>query len=489
MSAEYRRHFLGWIWVLFWMGGMALGQAPGPGEGGASAVGVAEKEDLVAVAALEVLRDQCVSCHRPGKSKGRLKLTSLEEIQAGGESGPVLVAGDSKKSLLSQVLAKDGDPHMPPKKQLSPAQMEAVRVWIDGGAKWSAGVMERPPKVEPVALHAMPERVQPVLSMALDREGNRLAVVHGGTLEIRDVKADGFPVVRSWKAHVDSVQAVGWSPDGAFVLSGGFRALRIWNASDGTLAGEMKDWVGDVGAFCFSKDGAVLWVGDSLPTRGGYLAVVDWGSRKVARVWRAHDDSILGLTLATDGKSMVSASADRLVRRWDMSSRLLMATYEGHTNQVLGVAFDPLNARIASTGADREIKVWDVATREQDAVLGDKKQVYSALVWSADGKALVGVTDRGQGTIFTEIRKHDGAQRSDVAKVQSLTKLDAFLQSVVVSADASWVAVGASDGRLFLWKSKDAKWVPLLENVSASTAPPATSPVPASTLTPSSKNP
>jgi WD40 repeat protein len=302
---------------------------------------------------------------------------------------------------------------------------------------------------------------QPVLAMAQDREGARLVVARGGMLEIRDLKAEGFPVRRAWTAHVDSVKAVGWSPDGAWVVSGGFRALRVWNAADGTLAWESKGWAGEVGALCFSEDGGTLWVGDSLATRGGYLAVVDWAERKVGRVWKAHEDSILGLALAPDGKSVVSAGADKRVRRWDAVSRAGVATYEGHTNQVLGVVYDPLKGRIATPGADREIKVWEVSTREQDAVLGDKRQVYSALGWSADGKALVGVSDRGQGTIFSEIGKHEGAQSSAVAKVQNLPRLDALLQSVAVAHDAGWVVAGASDGRLFLWRSRDGKWAPL----------------------------
>ncbi|NBV87615.1 MAG: hypothetical protein EBS01_15410 [Verrucomicrobia bacterium] len=202
----------------------------------------------------------------------------------------------------------------------------------------------------------------------------------------------------------------------------------------------------------------------------GFLAKLEWPGRQVLKRWKAHDDSILGLAMAGDGKSLVSGAADKLVRRWDVASGVLTASYEGHTNQVLGVAVDPETARIASTGADREIKVWDMASREQDAVLGDKKQVYSAIAWSANGKALAGVTQRGNGSVFSEILKHDGAQRSETSKVRALQKVDAFLQSVAVSGDGGWVAAGSAEGRLFVWKGEDGKLVAVSEQAASSAA-------------------
>jgi hypothetical protein len=48
----------------------------------------------------------------------------------GGNDGEVVMPGKPEKSRLYQYLASDSDPHMPPKKQLTEAQREAVREWI-----------------------------------------------------------------------------------------------------------------------------------------------------------------------------------------------------------------------------------------------------------------------------------------------------------------------------------------------------------------------
>ena len=122
---------------------------------------------------------------------------------------------------------------------------------------------------------------------------------------------------------------------------------------------------------------------------------------------------------------------------------------------------DPVEPRLATTGADRELKVWDRESREQDAVLGDKKQVFSCMAWSADGKRLAALTDRGFGSLFTAIQKHTGAQASQAATLQKLERVEAVFQAVAFFPDGTRLIGGASDGRLFVWKSADGKLQPV----------------------------
>jgi len=69
------------------------------------------------------LSHYCESCHGPEKQKGKLRLDSLEALMKGGENGPVVVAGNPKKSpLVARVLlpATDDD-HMPPEGKPAPS--------------------------------------------------------------------------------------------------------------------------------------------------------------------------------------------------------------------------------------------------------------------------------------------------------------------------------------------------------------------------------
>lgn len=82
-----------------------------------------------------LLQEKCGNCHLNGKSKGGLRLDSRDAILKGGESGPAAIAGDAKNSLLIK-LAEGADPDrlMPPNgHKLTPAEIEILRTWIDGG--------------------------------------------------------------------------------------------------------------------------------------------------------------------------------------------------------------------------------------------------------------------------------------------------------------------------------------------------------------------
>ncbi|HEU0106659.1 MAG TPA: DUF1549 domain-containing protein, partial [Vicinamibacteria bacterium] len=90
-----------------------------------------------------ILAASCVRCHGPRKTEGDLRLDTREGLHKGGDSGAVVVSGDGKGSLLYQLLvATDPDKRMPRRRRpLAPAQIEAVRQWIDQGAPWPEGAV------------------------------------------------------------------------------------------------------------------------------------------------------------------------------------------------------------------------------------------------------------------------------------------------------------------------------------------------------------
>ncbi|HYF36049.1 MAG TPA: c-type cytochrome domain-containing protein, partial [Prosthecobacter sp.] len=137
--------------------------------------------------ALRILRDQCLGCHKPGKAKGGLLLTTREKSLKGGDTGPAFVPGKAADSLVYQLALKEGDPHMPPKKQLSDTDLAALKTWIDSGAVWDASVFDELPTVKPLALNGLPKNYQPVLALALSPDEHLLAVTRGNVVAIHDL--------------------------------------------------------------------------------------------------------------------------------------------------------------------------------------------------------------------------------------------------------------------------------------------------------------
>lgn len=81
----------------------------------------------------------CTKCHGAEKQKGKLRVDTVAAIMRGGESGKIVEAGNSAKSLIVHVISGlDPDTAMPPEgkaKPLTPEQVGLVRAWIDQGAK------------------------------------------------------------------------------------------------------------------------------------------------------------------------------------------------------------------------------------------------------------------------------------------------------------------------------------------------------------------
>jgi len=89
-----------------------------------------------------ILNDKCISCHTPPNGIGYkatgLKLFSYESLMKGTMYGPVVLAGDSQRSIinmlvegragkLQQIMHKEG-------KVLSAEEIMLLKGWVDQGA-------------------------------------------------------------------------------------------------------------------------------------------------------------------------------------------------------------------------------------------------------------------------------------------------------------------------------------------------------------------
>lgn len=81
-------------------------------------------------AAIALLEAHCSECHGIETAKQGLRLTAQAEALSGSINGPVIIPGQPEDSLLVQLLLPDAEPHMPPKKQLRPNEIEVIRDWI-----------------------------------------------------------------------------------------------------------------------------------------------------------------------------------------------------------------------------------------------------------------------------------------------------------------------------------------------------------------------
>ena len=77
----------------------------------------------------------CESCHGMREQHGGLRLDNYDNLMRGGDSGPAVIPGDAKKSLLVAKIEHRDRPSMPPRKWLPKAAIARIRAWIVAGAQ------------------------------------------------------------------------------------------------------------------------------------------------------------------------------------------------------------------------------------------------------------------------------------------------------------------------------------------------------------------
>ena len=113
-----------------------------------------------------ILNDHCVKCHGPLKTKADLDLSTFHGLIKGGENGPVVLAGKAETSPLYQVLLKDSDPHMPPKKQLPEEAIENIRLWIKSFRELPSSDIENGDEVTLPAISSETKHIAPPDSLS-----------------------------------------------------------------------------------------------------------------------------------------------------------------------------------------------------------------------------------------------------------------------------------------------------------------------------------
>ena len=98
------------------------------------------------------------------------------------------------------------------------------------------------------------------------------------------------------------------------------------------------------------------------------------------RSLEGHTDGVYSASFSPDGERIVTASADRSAKVWDLEGNEL-ASLEGHTKPLTSASFSPDGERIVTASWDGSAKVWAVYPARAEEVarqrLGDEGEAFS----------------------------------------------------------------------------------------------------------------
>jgi WD40 repeat protein len=217
--------------------------------------------------------------------------------------------------------------------------------------------------------------------------GDKLLVGGGPNLfEVWSIK-DGKKL-ESWGGHVGPVNRVASLGKGKILSAGADGQLLTWEK--GKVIKRVDAHAGGINALV--HDGHNDWL-----TAGADNVIKHWDLQldTPSLIYGSHTGPVTSLAVAPKSPLMVSGSADRSVRTWNLTKGgKVVAAFDGHTDAVNAVAISADQKWIISGSDDATIRLWPVKLDKPDpdrdvVVLDDHKKPVTCLAISPDGKSLV----------------------------------------------------------------------------------------------------
>jgi WD40 repeat protein len=175
-----------------------------------------------------------------------------------------------------------------------------------------------------------------------------------GTVRVWDLATK--KETRQIKVESGTVYSLALSNDGKLLATAGRDGLKVWDLAAGKTLHREPLCASTCFAAAFSPDGKLVAGGD-----GGRVTIREVLTGKEVLALTGFKGELSQVLFTADGRSLLTASYDRMVRLFELRTGRLVHEAEHHTGWVWGVALSPDEKRIASCSIDTHLKLWDVA--------------------------------------------------------------------------------------------------------------------------------
>ena len=291
-----------------------------------------------------------------------------------------------------------------------------------------------------------------VTGLSFNSNGDKLAIVNDGN----DILLWDMPtgkIIKKYSGHKGDVRSIKFSPVNDEILSGSAdKSVMIWNSdkdgnrktfrahrkgifsvayhpsgklfasgsADGTVILWDKNQLTPIDTL-FGKTSAYYepaWGLDFSPN-GKFL--LSAGHNHLLKVWditsgnliakaNAHNGAVRAVKTSRDSQFIFTAGYDKIIKKW-AGNGTVIKEFVGHKNEVLCMEMHPTKNIIASGSRDKNIILWDTETGKKLHELKSHDADINQLVFSPDGKYLVSAGDDSRITLW------------DLAKMRELATL------------------------------------------------------------------
>jgi WD40 repeat protein len=279
------------------------------------------------------------------------------------------------------------------------------------------------------------------------------------TVRIWDVEARNPHALAVLSGPGNLILALAVSPDANWIVAGtGNRSLYVWDRGQviaqrvSTLSGHRER----VRGVAYSPDGEHLASADHL----GHVRIWNAALGRTVRSFSMEDaGTIWNIAYSHDGRYLVTCTEDDRAHVWDTETGDLVTSLEGHGGDVEDAAFSPDDRYLLTGADDHRGLLWDTTEWRSVAELTVPGNPYPGYIWSVaygpQGRwAATGYASSLGAKVILWALEAPTAGALTATPVVTLTDHGHHVMGLDFSPDGRYLASAAWDGTVRIWSTE-----------------------------------